>query len=263
MKQQIQAIRAEFLKNRHSQIIWITFLAFSLAPLFGGTFMLLMKGNGYEGLSGAFKSKAVLLSFEANWNSFLGLLSQAVGVGGVLIFGFVASWLFGREYSDGTAKDLLSLPISRTKILNAKFIYYVVWCFALVISNLLLGLLIGFVLNLPGWSNELFTSNIKVYFITTVLIILLNTPIAFFAIAGKGYLTPLGIVAILLVLAQIIGAMGIGNYFPWAVPGLYSGSGGSEMKNDLNSISYLILIASSIVGYIGTVLWWKYSDQTK
>jgi ABC-2 type transport system permease protein len=84
MKQQIQAIQAEFLKNRHSRIIWITFLAFSLAPLFGGTFMFLMKGNGYDGLSGAFKSKAVLLSFEANWSSYLGLLSQAVGVGGVL-----------------------------------------------------------------------------------------------------------------------------------------------------------------------------------
>lgn len=263
MEQQLQAIRAEILKNRHSQIIWITFLAFSLAPLFGGTFMYLMKGNGYEGLSGAFKSKAVLLSFEANWNSYLGLLSQAVGVGGVLIFGFVASWLFGREYSDGTAKDLLSLPITRVKLLNAKFIYYTLWCFALVLSNLLLGLLIGFALKLPGWSIGLFTSNIKVYFITTVLIILLNTPIAFFAIAGKGYLTPLGIVAILLVLAQIFGAMGVGNYFPWAVPGLYSGSGGTEMKNDLNALSYLILFATSITGYFSTIIWWKYSDQTK
>lgn len=263
MKQQIQAFRAEMLKNRHSQIIWITFLAFSLAPLFGGTFMLLMKGNGYEGLSGAFKSKAVLLSFEANWNSYLGLLSQAVGVGGVLIFGFVASWLFGREYSDGTAKDLLSLPISRVKLLNAKFIYYTFWCFALVISNLLLGLLIGFALNLPGWNVDLFAENIKIYFITTILIILLNTPIAFFAIAGKGYLTPLGIVAILLVLAQIIGAMGIGNYFPWAVPGLYSGSGGTDMKADLNVLSYLILVLTSIAGYLSTIIWWKFADQTK
>ena len=263
MKQQIQAFTAEILKNRHSQIIWITFLAFSLAPLFGGTFMLLMKGNGYEGLSGAFKSKAVLLSFEANWDSFLGLLSQAVGVGGVLIFGFVASWLFGREYSDGTAKDLLSLPISRIKILNAKFVYYVGWCFALVISNLLLGLFIGFVLGLPGWSNEMFAANLQVYFVTTILIILLNTPIAFFAIVGKGYLTPLGIVAILLVLAQIFGAMGVGNYFPWAVPGLYSGSGGADMKSDLNLFSYLILILTSFAGYLATIFWWKYADQKK
>ena len=263
MQQQWQAFIAEILKNRHSRITWVTFIAFSLAPLFGGVFMFLMKGNGYDGLSGAFKSKAVLMSFEANWKSYLSLLSQAVGVGGVLIFGFVASWLFGREYSDGTAKDLLSLPISRAKILNAKFIYYIIWCVALVLSNLLLGLLIGFSLGLPGWDISMFTDNIQVYFATTIMIILLNTPIAFFAISGKGFMAPLGIVAILLVLAQIIGALGFGNYFPWAIPGLYSGSGGADLKAGLNIFSYLIILVTSIIGYFGTILWWKYSDQTK
>lgn len=263
MKKLIQAFSAEILKNSHSKIIWITFLAFSLAPIFGGVFMFLMNGNGYDGLSGAFKSKAVLLSFERNWQSYLGLLSQAVGVGGVLIFGFVASWLFGREYSDGTAKDLLALPVSRAKILHAKFIYYTIWCFAIAISNLLLGLLIGFFLNLPGWSVDLFYTDLQIYFITTLLIVLLNTPIAFFSLSGRGYLTPLGIVAILIVLAQIVGALGFGNYFPWAIPGLYSGSGGQEMKAELTNLSFFILILVSIFGYVGTILWWKYADDTK
>ncbi len=263
MKQQWQAFIAEILKNKHSQITWVTFIAFSLAPIFGGVFMFLMKDNGVEGLSGAFKSKATLMSFEANWSSYLGLLSQAVGVGGILIFGFVASWLFGREYSDGTAKDLLSLPISRTKIMNAKFMYYIIWCVALTFSNLLLGLLIGFVLQLPGWSAVVFANNLTVYVVTTILIILLNTPIAFFAISGKGFMAPLGIVAILLVFAQIIGALGFGNYFPWAVPGIYSGSGGVDLKTNLNYLSYLIIIITSIIGYFSTILWWKYADQTK
>lgn len=263
MKELAFAFYAEILKNRHSKIIWITFLAFSLAPVFGGVFMFLMDGNGYEGLSGAFKSKAVLLSFERNWQSYLGLLSQAVGVGGVLIFGFVASWLFGREYSDGTVKDLLALPISRAKILHAKFIYYTIWCFAIVISNLLLGLLIGYFLELPGWNSELFYTDLRIYFTTTILIIFLNTPIAFFSLAGRGYLTPLGIVAILLVLAQIIGALGFGNYFPWAIPGLYSGSGGQDMKAELDFFSFLILFLVSFIGYAGTILWWKYADDTK
>jgi hypothetical protein len=153
------------------------------------------------------------------------------------------------------------LPISRTKILNAKFIYYTIWCLALVISNLILGLVIGFALQLEGWSATIFIENLEIYFITTILIILLNTPIAFFALWGKGYLSPLGIVAILLVLAQIIGAMGIGNYFPWTVPGIYSGSGGADLKVGLNSMSYLILAFTGIIGYVATVLWWKYSDQ--
>jgi ABC-type transport system involved in multi-copper enzyme maturation permease subunit len=263
MRQQLQAFVAEMEKNRHSKITWITFIAFSLAPIFGAVFMLLMKDNGYAGLSGAFKSKAVMMSFSADWNSYLSLLSQAVGIGGVLIFGFVASWLFGREYSEGTVKDLLSLPISRAKILNAKFIYSIIWCLALVVSNLLLGLLFGFLLQIPGWGTEIFIQNLKIYSITTVLIILLNTPVAFFAMVGKGYLAPLGIVALALVFAQIIGALGFGTYFPWSVPGIYAGSGGEELKSTLDSISYIILIVTSLCGYVATVLWWKYADQTK
>ncbi|HSD64586.1 MAG TPA: ABC transporter permease [Ignavibacteriaceae bacterium] len=262
MKQQIDAIIAEIHKNKHSKIILVTFIAISLAPIFGGVFMYLMAEGNTGGLSGAFKSKAQLMSFEANWNSYLGLLSQAVGVGGVLIFGFIASWLFGREYSDGTAKDLLALPVSRTKILNAKFIYYVVWCFAVAIWNLVLGILIGFLLNIPGWSAAVFSNNIEVYIVTTVLIVFLNTPVAFLAISGKGYLIPLGLVAITLVLAQIIGALGFGNYFPWAVPGIYSGSGGEELKSQLNFASYLILFVISFAGYAAAVFWWKYADQT-
>ena len=263
MKQQYNAFVAEVLKNRHSPIIWITFIAFSLAPIFGAVFMYLMKDGGTTTLSGAFKMKAELMSFESNWNSLLGLLSQAVGIGGVLIFGFVASWLFGREFSDGTSKDLLSLPISRAKIINAKFIYYIIWCTALVIANLLIGFLFGFLLNIPGWSTDMFTHNLKVYFITTLLIIMLNTPIAFFAIYGKGFLAPLGVVALLLVVAQIFGVLGFGNYFPWAVPGIYAGSGGVEMAASLNYISFGLIVLMSIIGYFGTIFWWKYTDQTK
>lgn len=261
MMQQIQAISAEFIKNKHSRIRWVTFIAFAIAPIMGGLFMFVIKDVGQEGLSGTLKSKAVLMSIEANWDSYLGILSQAVGVGGVLVFGFAASWLFGREYSDGTAKDLLALPISRTKILNAKFIYYVLWCFALVIFNLILGLLIGFSVQLEGWSISLFFNHLVIYFTTTLLIILLNTPIAFFALWGRGYLTPLGVVALLLVFSQIIGAMGLGPYFPWSVPGLYSGSGGEELKMQLNTMSFVILGITSIIGYFGTVVWWKYADQ--
>ena len=181
----------------------------------------------------------------------------------MLLFGFAASWLFGREYSEGTVKDLLALPISRTKILNAKFVYYIFWCFALALSNLIMGLLIGFILQVPDWSTAVFISNIKIYCITALLVTVLNLPIAFFAVSGKGYLVPLGIVAVVLVLAQIIGAMGYGAYFPWSVPGIYSGSGGESLKSQLNLSSYLMVLFTGIIGYAGTILWWKYSDQLK
>ncbi len=261
MKQQIQALQAEFIKNKYSNILWATFIAFGLAPIMGGVFILIIQDEEALAKAGGLAAKAQAMNFEGNWKSYYGVLTQAVGVGGVMVFGFVASWVFGREYSEGTAKDLLSLPTSRTKILNAKFAVYVIWCLALVVSNLLIGLLIGTILQLPTPETSIIFPLLIDYFITTFLTILIGVPIAFFAILGKGYLTPLGFVAFTLVFAQIIAATGYGSYFPWSIPGLYSGAGG-EYKKLLDNYSYAILILTAAAGYLATVTYWKISDHT-
>ena len=258
----VRTLQAELIKNKHSRIVWVTFMAFALAPVMGGIFMLIVRNPETMAQAGALQTKAQLMNFSADWPSYLGLLNQAVGVGGILIFGFVASWLFGREYSDGTAKDLLALPTSRTAILNAKFAIYVAWCFALAISNLIIGFLIGNLLQIPAAGLNIISSKLTEHFITTFLTVLLGPPTAFFAIWGKGYLAPLGFVALTLVFAQIIAATGYGYYFPWSVPGLYSGAGGAYIAQ-LNGLSYSILILTSIAGYLATVTYWKYADQTK
>ncbi|WP_373495475.1 ABC transporter permease [Aquiflexum sp.] len=262
MKQQIRAIQAELIKVKHSYFILATFVAFGIAPIMGAVFTLILQDSEALEKAGGLAAKAKAMDFEANWRSYIDLLTQAVGVGGVLVFGFVASWIFGREYSDGTAKDLLSLPTPRTKILNAKFLLYGFWCVALVLSNLLVGLLLGTILQLSMISTDWLALSLTDYFITTILTIIVGVPIAFFALYGKGYLAPLGFVALTLVFSQVIAATGYGTYFPWSVPGLYSGAGG-EYKNSLDNFSYTILIMTCIAGYFATTIYWKLADQTK
>lgn len=262
MTGQLGALKAELIKSKYANIIWMTFIAFGLAPLMGGVFLLILRNPDAMAVAGPLQSKSLAMNFSADWKSYFGILTQAVGVGGVLVFGFVASWIFGREYSDGTAKDLLALPTSRTAIINAKFLVYGVWSLALVISNLLIGLLIGALLQISDSPNLSLESCLSDYFFTTALTVLLGTPIAFFAIWGQGYLAPLGFVALALVFSQVIAATGYGYYFPWSVPGLFSGAGG-EYKTQLNFMSYTILTLTSVAGYLATVLYWKYADQTR
>lgn len=257
----ISAFRAEILKNKYASIFWISFIAFGLAPIMGGLFMLITRNPEAAAKAGTFQAKAQAMNFAASWDSYLIILTQTVGVGGILVFGFVASWIFGREYSEGTAKDLLALPTSRVQIINAKFLVYLLWCLALVLSNLLIGYLIGTALQIGSFTKDTLPSSLLTYFNTTLLTVLLGTPIAFFAIWGKGYLSPLGFVALALVMAQIIAATGYGNYFPWAIPGIYSGASG-DYRLQLNVLSYLLVILTSIVGYLASVFYWKYADQT-
>lgn len=262
MKGLLRAITAELLKVKHASMLWVTFIAFALAPLMGAVFMQIMRSPEIMEKSGALSAKAQIMDMSVSWDAYLALLTQAMGVGGILLFGFVASWLFGREYSDGTAKDLLALPTSRTKILHAKFSIYIIWCLALALSNLLLGFLFGLLLQLPAAEPDQVNTHLTNYLFTSLLTLLLGTPIAFFALWGKGYLAPLGFVAITLVFSQVIAATGWGYYFPWSVPGLFSGAGG-EYKAQLDALSYAILIMLSIAGYIVSVAYWKYADHTK
>ena len=262
MKQQIHALQAEIIKIKSAKILWATFIAFGIAPIMGAVFILIVQDSEAMEKAGGLAAKAKAMNFQANWKSYFDILTQAVGVGGVGVFGFAASWIFGREYTDGTAKDLLSLPTSRTKIVNAKFILYVIWCLILVLSNLLIGFVLGTIILLQAIDTSILTQSLSDYFVTTILTIIIGVPIAFFALWGKGYLAPIGFMLLTVVISQVIAAIGYGSHFPWSIPGLYSGAGG-EYKMLLDNFSYAILILTGIAGYIATTLYWNTADQSK
>jgi ABC-2 type transport system permease protein len=59
-------------------------------------------------------------------------------------------------------------------------------------------------------------------------------------------------------MANLIVIIGWGEYFPWAVPGLYAFG-----KSSLTSISYWIVFLTGLAGMFATYLWWKYTDQNR
>ena len=94
---------------------------------------------------------------------------------------------------------------------------------------------------LPGWSWELVLQGCKTFSTCAILTIALSTPVAFFASLGRGYLSPLGFVVFSLVLANIVAETGYGEFFPWAIPALYSGVAGSAAAPP-GTISYFLVI---------------------
>lgn len=258
MKYFLTALHAEGLKIRKSKVIWITMAAFTIAPLMAGFFMFVLKSPELAKNSGLLGAKAQIAG-EASWPSYLSLHAQIISVGGILIFGFITSWIFGREYADKTAKDLLALPYSRSIIVVAKFIAAFITNFILSAYIVSLGLLIGLIIGLPQWSSTILTQGLYVLVIVTILTIALCTPVAFFASYSGGYLAPLGFVIFTLVLSQIIAAAGFGNYFPWSIPAIYSGITEGESAIGWNSL--IIIFVTSLVGFFSTLYWWLFTDQ--
>ena len=75
--------------------------------------MIILKDPEAARSMGLISTKAQLAAGVADWPAFFGMLAQAIAIGGAIVFAILTAWVFGREFSDRTAKELLALPTSR------------------------------------------------------------------------------------------------------------------------------------------------------
>lgn len=257
-----RALWGELLKARRSRMPLLTALAFALAPLAGGFFMIILKDPDLARRSGLISDKAQLTAGTADWPTYLNLLAQATAIGGFLLFSIILTWVFGREWADGTLKDLLALPTPRSAIVLAKFILVALWAAALTLLIYVIGLGVGLAVRLPAASDGAILQGSLTLAVTAVLTLLVAVPIAFFASAGRGYLAPMGVAILAVIAAQLVAAAGWGEVFPWVLPALYARMAGPTMPPP-GSPSYLIVAVTAVVGVAATLAWWGLADQTK
>jgi ABC-2 type transport system permease protein len=254
------ALWAETLKARRARMPPVTLIGLSLAPLVGALFMKILLDPAWAARFGALTTKAQLSAAHGDWPTYLGLLTQALAVGGSIVFSLIVTWLFGREYSDRTAKDLLALPTPRAAIVTAKLLLAASWSAILALWIYLLGLLLGTLLGLPGWTADGWLHATAVYAATAGLTIALVLPLAWAASAGRGYLPAIGAMILLVFLAQVLSVLGLGPWFPWAAPALLSGAAGPEGQQ-LGTGTYVLVAAVVTGGIMGVIAWWRTADQ--
>jgi len=88
-------------------MFWISILAAIFMALMMGFLMFISKNPELAAKMGLLGTKSSIVK-NVDWPSYLGLLAEMISALGLMGFGFVASWVFGREYSDRTVKDLLA-----------------------------------------------------------------------------------------------------------------------------------------------------------
>jgi ABC-2 type transport system permease protein len=208
---------------------------------------------------GLVSAKANLMSYATTgWPVYLGLLNQMIAAGGFFLFCLVICWVFGREFADGTLKEMLAVPVPRGSIVLAKFIVVIAWSALIAALMFVAGLVMAALMGLPQGSPAALLHGSLTMAVTSGLVIAVVMPFAFLASAGRGYLLPLGLTVLALLAANMAIALGWGQYFPWAVPGLYA-----QGKAELPPASFLVVMLTGAAGMAGTYLWWKYADQNR
>jgi ABC-2 type transport system permease protein len=261
----VPSLRVEFQKVRRSKTLWITTLAFSLVTFISGLFMYIMQDPDRARRFGLVGAKAQVFGGSADWPSYFNLGILMLSTGGLIVFGFIFVWIFGREFSDKTVYDILSLPVPRVTIVIAKMITAAYWSLALVVMVFILMMGIGGILQLPGWSMTTVLNGLRLLLVTGALTILLSAPFALIASITRGYLPAAGCIFLALVLGQVASQLGYGQYFPWTIPMFYSGAAEAltgKTATPLGWASYILVVLVSILSLAIAGAWWRNADQT-
>jgi ABC-2 type transport system permease protein len=255
------AIATEFLKSRRSRVPWGVTAGFTAAPLVMGLFMVILKDPEGARALGLLGAKAQLTAGTADWPTFLNLIGQAATVGGAILFAFLAAWVVGREFADRTLRGLLANPTPRRTIVVAKAIVIACWGLAISAWVLVLGLAIGALVGLPGWSAADAVATVVSIVVAMVLTIGLQAWAMFFAGVGRGYIAPLAWAVAMVATSQVLAVLGWGSWFPWSVPAILAGAGGAQVE-PVSAIAVTLVAVVAAAGVTASIKWWEHADQT-
>jgi ABC-2 type transport system permease protein len=173
------------------------------------------------------------------------------GLGGLVIVSVIVSFVFGREYAEGTAKNMLALPIPRRNFVFAKIIVSAVWFAALTLWLLVAACVAGGMVGLSGLTPEMVTETAIKLIALAAMSLSCAMLVAWVAVETKGYFAPLGFTIFTMMLGSVFGRTGWAPWVPWCVVGISSGAAGPGIE--LGWGSYATLIATFVVGTALTV----------
>lgn len=253
------ATKVELLKLQRSVLVYILTGFFIFIPIMMSLLMLVAQHPEIAAKLGIVGTKAELFGSN-DWKGFLEMINQLIAAIGLIGFGFVMSWVFGRENLEHTLTGIIALPIKRSTIVTSKFLLSFIWCILLAIVLFATAIIAGKIIQIPSWSGEIILSNFKTYLVTALFTFLVATPVAFLAGWTKGIFAPLGFIIASIILAQLVAVVGLGPYFPWAIPGIYT-MNLNEPGFSITPTSYILIIITCMLGIWGTLRWWNKADH--
>ncbi|HEY5506972.1 MAG TPA: ABC transporter permease [Coriobacteriia bacterium] len=219
----MRLLAAEFLKLKRSRMpLWSVLIVAVAAGLSLAVLPVLadpkMQATIAKG-GGVFARAVAAGVYQPTWTNYLHIGVQGMtGSWGILTFGLVTAFLFGREFKEGAAQTMLTLPIRREYVVVAKLVVLAVWVFGLGLLSVLLTSAATVALGVRGFAWAAVLTSLGQTTLAIVPLYLTLPLVAWFAVRGRGYLQPM---------LYSLGVMMVGNalvqtpasrYFPWNMP---------------------------------------------
>lgn len=255
-----QVVVTEFLKLRRSAVPWVSLAAILCGPAAMALFMWIIRDPARAASLGLLGTKANLTGLEATWTAYGSYLAVIVGASGMLLLAFIVAYLFGREYADGTARNLLALPVDRTWFALGKLAVAAAWWLVLTLIAIVEDFLIGWALGLPGYTTDLGLKVVMNTVVAAAASLLLVPVIAWITVWTRSYLAALGFALGMLLLGDVVGHTGWAAWFPWSIVPMMTGMSG-PVSAVVPWSSYLVLGLTFLGGTLAVMLQLRYADN--
>jgi len=248
-------LQTEALKLRRSKITWISLVFYVFFALMAYFVLWIIKnpelarGLGLVGQKVNFVSSGLV----ADWRGLYTFFAELCVMGGMILYSIIVIYLFGREYAEGTAKNMLALPVRRSYFVLAKTCVGLAWYALLTFFLLAEALLVGAALGLGAPSWELVVGESADILVGALLVCTLQPLVAWVTVASGGYLAPFGYTIATLIVGNLMIRTDWARWCPWSIVALLSGLMGPRDETVLLG-STLVLAATFVIGMGGTIL---------
>lgn len=181
---------------------------------------------------------------------------------GFLLGGFVAAYVFGREFGEGTLPASLTLPLRREWYVGAKLIVLFAWVFALAALSILGRVGYATLLGFDQFAWRHVAESLTDALLVTLAIAATLPLVGWVAIVGRGYLAPMLFSSVAFASGLLFMRGGWERWVPWAMPIALAGMAWvpGQTKSSLVPGSWFVLAAVFVLGVAALVLQIDYAD---
>jgi len=177
---------------------------------------------------------------------------------GIPLYGVAAAWLYSREYTEDTLKNLLTIPVSRTGLLLSKLALLFLWILTLAVTAWALTLTLGLLGGFGGLSASLLLASFKQFTGAAALLFALCTPVICIALAMR-HLVPAMIFSIAVTMVTVMGSTSeYKGLIPWSAA--FDLVNGTLLPVYPALYSYVSIAATSIAGLAAALIHFERTD---
>lgn len=231
-------MRAELLKLKRSGMVWVGVAGAVVMPLFA--FFSYYKNHIDNGKDYVFPR---LLTNNG--------LFMSMGIG-VMLFGLMASFLFNREYKEGTIKTMMVLPIRRSSFILTKIVLLGLWVLLLTLIMYVVLLSLGLVFKLTDMTGPILIEYLGKYFLLAVFSFALTLPVCWITLLTKNYIPGIAFTIVMMFFNIFIMQSKYVCLFPYSAS--FRVLFDSETYQWPVSVSIAVIVVTGIAGLLATLI---------